>query len=1195
MCAFTLTARIAPAQQDSWQANWLLEDGFSIEIDSEGYRFPTAIAFVPNPGEAPDDPLYFITELGGTIKVVTNDRTVHTFADDVVDRTPEPLPVGESGMAGIELDPENGYVFVSFVYPDEGGVLRNNIVRFDSEPQTFSLEPRGRTLFTDVFDDHFSTMSHQIGPMEVADGVLFVGVGDGHRSFDSRNIDAINGKVLRMSLDGRPLPDNPFYVDDDVNRARNYVWAYGFRNPFGLKVVGDRVFVADNGLSIDRFVEVHRGEDYLWDGSDWGIGSKADVFFNPAVGPVELTWLDPGNDVLPENYRSKFYLALGGPESERRSRVWSNGVVKFDYDFDTSQIVERPQHFVQYRGRAPQTPVGVQFGPDGVYVVPLHPLSNGVSAILKVRYTPDSPHPHTITRSEDVVSMMANKGCYGCHGVDVGDVRPGPPFDESLVPRISRRLRSDEYLAQVSEIDALESELHQRFSEERDTVLSARGVNQVRTWIKYRLMEPTFDRRSSLMPNPQLTETQAEAIANYLVGSAPAGALAVAADSPLRAAARRIVNTLEGMSPAPQYATPFAAGVLGAIMGGVGVLVLVGLIMLVRRWRRRRRELHDLRHVATMFAIGVGLMAGTADAQQDSWQRDWVVEEGFSISIDTEGYDYPSAIAFVPNPGSEPDSPLYFVTELGGSVKVVTNDRTVYTFVEDIVDLTPEAAFVGESGMAGIELDPEHGYVFVSYLYQDAAGILRNNIVRFESTPQSFSLEPTGRTFFTDVFANYYAAMTHQVGPMVVDGDHLYVSVGDGWRPFDSRNLDTVNGKILRMTLGGQPVRSNPFFVDDGVSAARDYVWAYGLRNPFGLTMVNGRLFAADNGLEVDRFVEVIAGEDYLWDGSDWSIGTRAALTFTPSVGPVELSWFPADNTVLPEQYRSRFFLALGGTESPVLETNSTRGVVMFEYDMEKSQVVDPPRYILRHRSSEAQQPIGVQWGPDGIYVVPLRPLSEGRFGILRVSYAPESPHPYTLQQEGSAARVMTDKGCFACHGRNPTDVRPGPSFDRNLVPRISERLRSAEYLESVRAIDELDGEPFRSFTEERDSVLAASGLEQVRRWIKYRLMEPRFDQQTSSMPNPNITEHEAELIAEYLVETTPDAIGRSQINEGSIKALARRIVNTIEGLSPYPAYAKQFAAAVFGAVAGGIAVLLPVVLVLAIRRRRRSMATARA
>ena len=66
-----------------------------------------------------------------------------------------------------------------------------------------------------------------------------------------------------MTLDGKPVSTNPFYLDEDIGKARNFVWAMGLRNPFGLKLVGDRMFVTDNGISIDRFLEVRKGANYL--------------------------------------------------------------------------------------------------------------------------------------------------------------------------------------------------------------------------------------------------------------------------------------------------------------------------------------------------------------------------------------------------------------------------------------------------------------------------------------------------------------------------------------------------------------------------------------------------------------------------------------------------------------------------------------------------------------------------------------------------------------------------------------------------------------------------------------------------------------------------------------------------------------------------------------------------------------------
>src|SRR6266542_4349303 len=80
---FALAAQGRPADADSgWQSEWAAQPGFSLRVDTDGYQFPTAIAFVPSAGKNPHDPLYFVAELRGKVKVVTNDRTVHTFAEN---------------------------------------------------------------------------------------------------------------------------------------------------------------------------------------------------------------------------------------------------------------------------------------------------------------------------------------------------------------------------------------------------------------------------------------------------------------------------------------------------------------------------------------------------------------------------------------------------------------------------------------------------------------------------------------------------------------------------------------------------------------------------------------------------------------------------------------------------------------------------------------------------------------------------------------------------------------------------------------------------------------------------------------------------------------------------------------------------------------------------------------------------------
>ena len=252
LVGLVFTAAFANAAPNpAWQGDYATVEGFRIRRDTMGYHLPTAIAFVPEPGPDPKDPLYYVTELRGTLKVVTNDRTVMTFAEGfqkLIPRKELPDHLGEIGMAGICLEPEHGYVFVSYAYEDKDGIYRNAIMRFETKPRVFSVKPTGQKQMAPVLDNFVSNVSHQIGPLAVVGGNLFVDVGDSFSSVEARDLDFPNGKILRMTLDGLPLPDNPWAVDADPQHIRNYLWAVGFRNPFSLCAVKGRLFAAENGL-----------------------------------------------------------------------------------------------------------------------------------------------------------------------------------------------------------------------------------------------------------------------------------------------------------------------------------------------------------------------------------------------------------------------------------------------------------------------------------------------------------------------------------------------------------------------------------------------------------------------------------------------------------------------------------------------------------------------------------------------------------------------------------------------------------------------------------------------------------------------------------------------------------------------------------------------------------------------------------
>lgn len=510
----------ALSTHEAWKQDWSVSEGFSLHIDSEGYEFPTAIAFVPNPGAGAKDPLYFVTELYGRVKVVTNDRTVYTFAEAFFElRLQEKLPgaMGENGMAGICLDPEHGYVFVSFVYHDQDGQLRNNIVRFETAPGTFATEPKGMTAFTDIFAAHPSAQSHQIGPMAIYERNLYVGVGDARAAILSHNIESPMGKILRMTLDGKPVSDNPFYRNDDVNVSANFVWAYGFRNPFSLAFAGSRLFVADNGPGVDRFVEVERNADYLWDGSDWSIGSRADVVFAPAVSPVQMAFLPSNSRIFPPQYLSSFFLACSGfvgspPGPGRRGE---KSVLMIRYDPVTNQI-SRPRPFLRYAGPGVQMPVGLAFGPDGLYFVALFPVRDGKCGVIRVSYDPVDGHP--LVLGEDPLQLITSSGCFGCHSLDPKHPMPAPSLDrESLLARLSKQLNSPQYLDSLARADQLDFEPFRSTRNARDDVRNAEGIEQVRTYMASKIRQPKFDNPYSAMGDLDIAENEVELIVDFLM------------------------------------------------------------------------------------------------------------------------------------------------------------------------------------------------------------------------------------------------------------------------------------------------------------------------------------------------------------------------------------------------------------------------------------------------------------------------------------------------------------------------------------------------------------------------------------------------------------------------------------------------------------------------------------------------------
>lgn len=582
----TPTVGASPSRiNPDWQRDWAVQSGFEVEVDSEGFQFPTSIAFVPNPGSSPKDPLYFVTELLGSIKVVTNDRTVFTFAADLLQPVSDQKTSLRAGMGAICLDAKHGFVFTTFIRPDQNGILRNNIVRFQSEPGTFSLEFISKVEITPLLQSFTASEEHQIGACQVEDDLIYVGVGDGSQTEQSQQLDSVLGKILRMTLDGDPAPGNPFAIDEDPEKAVNFVWASGFRNPFGLKLLDGRLFVADNGPAVDRFMRVTSGDNYLWDGSDFSIGTNAGAVLSPGKGVAQMDHYPVGSLLFPDRFHDSFFMSVTGSPSQQLEGI--PAVLELSYDLAQNSVASVPKALVRYRGGGVQVVAGLGFGPDGLYFLPMMPDKSGASAVLKIRHKPASEYPHFLETESNPIALMNANGCFACHSLNnnAGGI-VGPILDrEFLVPRVLGRLESQEYPSQLEELDRLEEEPFASFRQARQEVAEAEGMEKVALWLQYRIQEPKFDDLFAQMPNLGINPEQARIIAAHLAGTQ----LQDQDEAEQTGFFLDILNGVRGMFPSATRANAksYAAAIFGLGLF-VGLSAAVGVSYFVDRRRRRR-------------------------------------------------------------------------------------------------------------------------------------------------------------------------------------------------------------------------------------------------------------------------------------------------------------------------------------------------------------------------------------------------------------------------------------------------------------------------------------------------------------------------------------------------------------------------------------------------------------------------------
>ncbi len=391
-----------------------LEPGFEIDEVAGGFQLPVNIAFVPDPGPDPDDPLFYVNELYGTIKVVTNDFTVSDYATGLLNFDPTGFfpGSGEQGLAGLVVDPMTGDLFVTRVTDTdgiEGGVHHPQVVRLHSNDG--GLTAATVTVILNMVGET-QGQSHQISNATIGpDGKLYIHNGDGFDASTALNLNSYRGKILRMNLDGTAPADNPLYNGGVIN-ARDYIYAYGFRNPFGgaWRASDGQHYEVENGNALDRLARVDRGGNYDWNGLDSSLLPDARYVWNPAHAPVNITFVQPetfGGSQFPGSKQDHAFVSESGPTYALGQQIDGKRIVEFELDAN-GNVVGSPTTLVEYVGTGRATVVGLSAGPDGLYFTELYkdldvvtPIDAG-ARIFRVRYINPLPGDYDIDSDVDV-------------------------------------------------------------------------------------------------------------------------------------------------------------------------------------------------------------------------------------------------------------------------------------------------------------------------------------------------------------------------------------------------------------------------------------------------------------------------------------------------------------------------------------------------------------------------------------------------------------------------------------------------------------------------------------------------------------------------------------------------------------------------------------------------------------------------
>ncbi len=199
-----------------------------------------------------------------------------------------------------------------------------------------------------------------------------------------------------------------------------------------------------------------------------------------------------------------------------------------------------------------------------------------------------------------------------------------------------------------------------------------------------------------------------------------------------------------------------------------------------------------------------------------------------------------------------------FITEKQGIIRIIRDDVLI---ADPFLSLEVDDA--NERGLGHMVFHPDFERNGYYYIFYSVPGVRHNRISRL--TANGDKTIPGSEHIIMEL--DQLGSDIHNGGDMVFGTDgYLYVGTGDGGQAWQGENIGTTNGKILRMDENGEAIPDNPWYTFPYLRAR--YVYAYGFRNPFTLTIhpLTGEIFANDvGGANFEEVNRIEHGSFYGW------------------------------------------------------------------------------------------------------------------------------------------------------------------------------------------------------------------------------------------------------------------------------------------------------------------------------------------